>query len=80
MSETTTEFNVGDRVRVSAEAAQEDVYFGGEVDGVVVPEPDDYAARYPNEQHRVFVQAWSEPWGTVLQQWVKPEHLTLIND
>ena len=80
MSDTTTEFKIGDRVRVSAEAANEDVYFGGEVEGVVVPEPDDYAGRYPKEERRVFVEAWSDDWDTVLQQWVKPKHLTLINE
>lgn len=79
MSETTTEFNVGDRVRVSAAAADEDVYFGSEVEGVVVPDPDD-DARYPEEEHRVFVQAWSELFESPLQQWVKPEHLTLLSN
>lgn len=76
MSDTTTELKVGDRVRVAAEA--EDVYFGGEVEGVVVP--DDGGPSYPEGEHRVLVEAWSPAWDGRLQQWVKPKDLALINN
>lgn len=77
MSDTTTEFKVGDRVLVSGDA--DDVYFsfdGEEVVGVVVPsDAGPVEERYVNER-RINVRE-EDGW---LTQYVRPEDLTLIND
>lgn len=80
MSETTTTYKVGDRVRVSAEA--DDVYFGGEVEGVVVEnDPPEYMGEAYVAEGRVNVQAPDLDWnGALLTQYVRPEDLTLITD
>lgn len=71
MSETT--FEIGDRVLVSADA--DDVYFGGEVEGVVVigVPSEEYLA-----ENRVNVRARDLDYGGLLTQYVRPEDLTLI--
>lgn len=75
MSETTT-YQVGDHVRVAAGA--DDVYFGGEVEGVVIePNPADTCEQYEDEG-RVNVRAIDLDYGTPLTQYVRPEDLTLI--
>lgn len=73
MSETT--FEIGARVLVSADA--DDVYFGGEVEGVVV-ETDLHDGVYDAER-RVNVKAPCLDYGgDLLTQYVRPEDLTLI--
>ena len=76
MSEALTEFPVGSRVRV-AEGA-DDVYYGAEVEGVVVP--DDGGPSYPPEQRRVLVEAIHPHYGDPVTQWVMPKDLTLLDN
>jgi len=73
MSETT--FEVGDRVRVAADA--EDVWFGGEVEGVVI-ENDLIDPRYDQERRVNVVAPCLDYDGEPLAQYVRPEDLTLI--
>lgn len=73
MSGTT--FEIGDRVLVSAEA--DDVYFGGEVEGVVV---DGEASEEYLAEKRVNVRARDLDYGGMLTQYVRPEDLTLITN
>ena len=56
-SETTTEFPVGARVLVSADA--DDVWFGGEVEGVVIEDDEPIQDSYVGE-NRVLVRAQAE--------------------
>lgn len=76
-SETTTEFPVGARVLVSADA--DDVWFGGEVEGVVIEDDEPIQDSYVGE-NRVLVRAQAEAWGGMLTQYVRPEDLTLITN
>lgn len=78
MSDTSTEFKIGDRVRVAADA--DDVYFGGEVEGIVAPDPYPELPVYPEGERRVLVEAYVAHFDLPLTQWVRPEDLTLIND
>lgn len=73
MSETT--FEVGARVLVAADA--DDVYFGGEVEGVVVENDHEPQESYVLER-RVNVAAPDLNYGGILTQHVRPEDLTLI--
>lgn len=75
-----TEFPVGARVIVSADAA--DVWFGGEVEGTVIEseDPDTIQDSYRTER-RVRVEAPDLDWGGhMLTQYVRPEDLTLVTD
>jgi len=77
MSETVT-FKVGDRVRVSEGAP--DVWFGGEVEGVVVEDDPGLISQSYLDEGRVNVAAPDLDWGGVLTQYVRPEDLTLITN
>lgn len=75
-SDTTTDFPVGSRVRVSADA--DDVYFGGEIEGVVIEMGFAVQDTYMEEE-RVHVKSLG---GAMpgLKQYVRPHDLTLITD